>query len=36
VPPVALLYALPRDRFALLREDAYGAVLRLYGPATLR
>jgi hypothetical protein len=36
VPPVASLYALPRDRFALLREDAYGAVLRLYGPATLR
>ena len=36
VPPVAALYALPHDRLALLRDDATDAVLRVYGPGTLR
>jgi hypothetical protein len=36
VPPVAALYALPHDRLALLRADATDAVLRIYGPGTLR
>jgi hypothetical protein len=36
VPPVAALYALPRGRFGLLRDDPAGSVLRVYSPGRVR